>query len=253
MNSQKREYLTNILLTIPDNGIACAAFLTKQGLSHDNLKQYVKRGHLDSVGRGAYCKHGHKPPLSAALTAAVNQLATPIHLGGWSALALRGLLHFLPAVKLPDTLYAPTNTRLPAWLETAYADKYRCQKTNLLPDKTGIEDREVDRFIIPVSSPERAILEYLYEVPEGHPLNEAYQIMEMMYTARASMLQILLESCRSIKVKRLFCLLAEDLNHSWFEDLDFSRINLGSGNRIIEKGGTYRSKWLVTVKDWREI
>lgn len=166
---------------------------------------------------------------------------------------MRGLLHFLPSTHLPDTLYTPPNTRLPAWLESSYAADYLCRKTNLFPNDIGIEPREVDRFTIPVSTPERAILEYLYDTPEKHPLNEAFQIVEMMYNARPDLLQALLESCSSVKVKRLFLLLSEDLNHSWYEDLDISRINIGAGNRVIDKGGTYRSKWLVTVKDWREI
>lgn len=159
---------------------------------------------------------------------------------------MRGLLHFLPSIHLPDTLYTPPNMRLPAWLESSYASVYLCRKTNLLPHDLGIESHEVDRFTIPVSTPERAILEYLDDVPDKHPLNEAFQIMEMLYNARPDILQALLESCNSVKVKRLFLLLAEDLNHSWYEDLDISRINIGSGNRVIDKGGSYRGKWLST-------
>ena len=253
MSTESRELLIRTLLSIPDNGIVCASYLIKLGLSHDNLKQYVRRGHLDSIGRGAYCKHGHTPSFSAAINAAVEQLDIPLHLGGWSALGLRGLLHFLPSARMPNTLYAPVGTRLPAWFESSYASNCVCRRTKLFPGDIGIEHREVDRFNIPVSTPERAILEYLYDVPEKHSLNEAFQILEMMYNARPDLLQSLLESCCSIKVKRLFLLLSEDLNQSWYEDLDVGRIGIGSGNRIIEKGGSYRNKWLVTVKDWREV
>jgi len=251
--TDKRDILKRLLLTTPDNGVVCATCLVESGFSHDNLKQYVRGGYLDAIGRGAYCKHGHRPPLAASLAAAVDQLKVSVHLGGWSALSLHGLLHFLPAGERPSTLYAKPNERLPAWLVKAYGERFECRRTALLPVGVGVGSRVLDGFRVPVSSPERAILEYMLDVPDSHPLNEAYQIMEMMLNARPDVFQSLLEHCASVKVKRLFCLLAEDLNMPWFEDLKLDRIDFGSGNRLIEPGGTFRSKWMVTVKDWKDI
>lgn len=138
-------------------------------------------------------------------------------------------------------------------MNNAFEGTFTCRQTNLLPPDTAIEALATESFQVPTSSQERAILEYLLEVPEAHPVNEAYQIMEMMLNARADVLQHLLEHCNSIKVKRLFLLLAEDLNPPWYEDLNLSKIDLGSGNRVIDTNGTYRSKWLLTVKDWKNI
>lgn len=253
MNTETSASLKKLLLTTPDNGIVCAPFLVKNGFSHDQLKQYVRNGYLDSIGRGAYCKHGHNPPLAAALNASVTQLESPLHLGGWSALAHHGLLHFLPLAGHSTTLYTGSNTRLPAWMVHAFKDQYICKRTNCLPVKLAIQDEVLDGFSIPISTPERAILEYLYSVPDEHPLSEAYQILEMMLNARPKILQKLLENCNSIKVKRLFFLLAEDLKPSWYEDLSPDRINFGSGNRVIDEGGHFHSKWLLSVKDWRTV
>lgn len=253
MNTETSASLKNLLLKTPDKAIVCAPFLIENGFSHDQLKQYVKSGYLDSVGRGAYCKHGHMPPLAAAINAAVTQLESPLHLGGWSALSHHGLLHFLPLADHKATLYTQPNTRLPAWMEHAYQDQFVCKRTSILPELLAIENEQLNGFAIPISTPERAILEYLHSVPDEHPLNEAYQIMEMMLNARPNLLQELLEKCNSIKVKRLFFLLADDLKPSWYEDLSPNQINLGSGNRVIDEGGRFHSKWLLTVKDWRSV
>mgnify|MGYP003319478321 CR=1 FL=1 len=146
MNTETSASLKNLLLTTPDNGIVCASFLVKNGFSHDQLKQYVRNGYFDSIGRGAYCKHGHNPPLAAALNAAVTQLESPLHLGGWSALAHHGLLHFLPLAGHSTTLYTGSNTRLPAWMVHAFKDQYICKRTNFLPEKIAIQD-EFLRFM----------------------------------------------------------------------------------------------------------
>ena len=253
MATQRRENLKNLLLSIPDNGIVCAAYLCKEGLSHDNLKQYVQHGYLDSLGRGAYCKHNQHPNLASALHALAFQLNHSSHLGGRAALARQGLLHFLPYSDEAATIYTRHNTRLPAWFKKSFGEKFICRGTNFLPRDLAIETKELDGFSVPSSMPERAILEYLLDVPTAHPLNEAYQVMEMMTNTRPDILQQLLESCSSIKVKRLFFLLADDLHYAWYDDLDQSKIDLGSGCRIIDKGGTYQSKWNVIVKDWKEI
>lgn len=253
MNTENGENIKKLLLTTPDHGIVCAPYLIKQGFSHDNLKQYVQHGYLDSVGRGAYCKHGSTPSFASAIAAAAEQLALPLHLGGWSALARLGLLHFLPAVERPETLYSQPNVRIPAWMKNSFKGHFTSRQTNFLPPHLDIETSILGGFRIPVSTQERAILEYLLDVPSEHPVSEAYQIMEMMVNARAPVLQELLERCNSIKVKRLFFLLSEDLNHSWYEDLNLTHIDFGSGNRVIDKDGTYRRKWLLTIRDWRII
>jgi hypothetical protein len=43
------------------------------------------------------------------------------------------------------------------------------------------------------------------------------------------MLQVLLVHCRSVKVKRLLMVLAEDYHQAWVQKLDVSKVNFGSG------------------------
>ena len=53
-------------------------------------------------------------------------------------------------------------------------------------------------------------------------------------------------------VTRLFCLLADDLNPPWWRRIDKGALDLGSGCRVIDKGGTFNAKYNLVVKPWRE-
>ena len=84
-------------------------------------------------------------------------------------------------------------------------------------------------------------------------LNEVYQLLEMMTTMRPKLMQSLLVKCFSVKVKRLFFLLAESAGHDWFKELDATKVALGTGCRVIDEGGAFHGKWQVVVNDWREV
>ena len=78
--------------------------------------------------------------------------------------------------------------------------------------------------------------------------------MEGLVALRPALLQPLLEACRSVKVKRLFpfpfslfLYLADSTNPPWFRELDASRIELGSGKRVIVKGGVLVPHYGITV------
>jgi hypothetical protein len=48
-------------------------------------------------------------------------------------------------------------------------------------------------------------------------------------------------------VKRLFFWLAQRQSYSWFKKLDRSKYDLGSGKRVIAKGGKLDKDYLITV------
>lgn len=238
-----------MLLSLGDNQVVTAVFLRNQGYSYEQLKGYVKHGYLDSLGRGAYCRAGTHPSVEAAITAISEQLGIPIHLGGRSALAERGHVHFVPVSELAATVFAGQGTRIPAWFARHYAGRFFLAKTSFISSDLGIERLEG----CPVSAPERAFLEFLYDVPGRQSLAEAYQLLETMLTLRPKLMNELLSGCSSIKVKRLFCLLAEDLNPPWWHRIDLKALDLGAGCRVIDKGGTFHAKYNLVVKPWREI
>ena len=114
---------------------------------------------------------------------------------------------------------------------------------------TGVER---DAHGIPVSSPERAYVEMAAEVPRKTALGELYQLMEFADTLRPRLVTELLSKCGSVKAKRVFLLLADDLGHWWFKKIDRSKIDLGTGCRMVERGGTFQSQYNIIVKPWRE-
>ena len=110
-----------------------------------------------------------------------------------------------------------------------------------------IDEYSLDGLKIQISSPERAILECLYLAPDRFDVVECYQILEGLVNLRPKILQELLENCSSIKVKRLFLFMASKARHQWLDFVDQSRIDLGTGDRVIVKGGVYISKYKISI------
>ena len=64
-------------------------------------------------------------------------------------------------------------------------------------------------------------------------------------------MQVLLEACRSVKVKRAFLLLARHYGHAWYRRLDTGRIDLGAGKRQLYPRGRLDRDFQVTVpREW---
>jgi hypothetical protein len=62
-------------------------------------------------------------------------------------------------------------------------------------------------------------------------------------------LQPLLEACRSVKVKRLFIFFSNRHSHAWLKRLDRKAINLGTGKRMLVKGGRLDPATQITVPE----
>ncbi len=76
---------------------------------------------------------------------------------------------------------------------------------------------------------------------------ECYQIIEGLANLRPKILQELLEKCNSVKVKRLFLYMVSKAKHQWLDFVDQSKIELGTGDRVIVKGGVYISKFKISI------
>src|SRR5690348_14889004 len=75
------------------------------------------------------------------------------------------------------------------------------------------------------------------EVPKRETFHQADLLIDGLRNLSPRKLQKLLVDCRSVKVKRLFLCFAERHNHAWLQKLDHKDIDLGSGKRMLVRGG----------------
>ena len=249
MSSEKDTKIKNVMRLVHRKGVVTAVYLRRQGVSYQSMLKYRQSDWLRSLGNGAFCESGDVPSIDAALAAIDEQLGLPIHLGGKTALAERGIMQYVPIGGLPSEIYLRRGVRLPKWFSDTYFGRFVCKRSCLFSDETGVEHREA---ACAVSSPERAFLELAAEVPQRIALGELYQLMEFADTLRPKLVSELLAKCGSVKAKRVFLLLADDLGYRWSKRVDHSGIDLGAGCRVIDKGGEFQPKYTLVVKPWRE-
>jgi hypothetical protein len=251
MSRENRGKLNHLLSHWPAHSVFACSWLHAQGYGFDLIAKYRKSGWLTSVGQGAVARAGDPVEWAGGLYAIQAQLKSPIHVGGKSALLLKGYGHFIPQGKgWVLSLFGPSQAKLPAWFKNYdWGVKVRLVTADLFQEDSGVglSDHATGAFSILVSAPERAMLEFLSLVPQAESFEEAKLLMEGLTTLRPKMVQQLLTGCRGVKVKRLFLFLAEVCNHAWMKKLDLSGIHLGSGKRVIEKGGVLNKKYGITV------
>jgi len=225
-----------------------SAWLNKQGYSGDLQKKYRKSGWLESIGTGAMIRAGDRVSYEGALYALQKELGMSAHIGARSALSLLGKAHYLELAQKKVILFGGRGEKLPAWFENYEWDlTIDYHATSFLPPELALTDVEFGSFSLKVSSAARAMLECLYLAPEKQELYECYELMEALTNLRPDHVQKLLEACNSVKVKRLFMVLAEKAGHGWVKHLDLKTIDFGGGKRSLVKDGVYNSKYQITV------
>jgi hypothetical protein len=186
--------------------------------------------------------------ISGALYSLQTQLGLSTHFGGKSALAMQGKAHYLELSNQRVYLFGTKGENIPAWFtQHNWGTRVEYFSTKFLDTTLGLTEFQEKEFTIKISSPARALLECLYLSPEKQDLVECYQLMESLNNLRPKQVQELLESCSSVKVKRLFLYLAERSGHSWFNHLQLEKIDMGKGKRSLVKNGVYIPKYQITV------
>jgi hypothetical protein len=98
-----------------------------------------------------------------------------------------------------------------------------------------------------LSSPERAVLEMLDELPDHESFDQADKIMEGLANLSTQRVEKLLVECHSVKVKRLFFFFADRHQHAWLKRIDKGSIDLGKGKRLLVRGGALNHAYQITV------
>lgn len=228
--------------------VLLASWLEKNGISRDLQQYYLKSGWLKSYGTGAFKRPNENVRWTGALNSLQRQTEVTVHVGGLTSISLQGLSHYVRMEKEPLYLFSPQYVKLPKWFLTQeWSNQIVHVKTKFLPANSALFEYSLDGLILQISSPERAILECLYLAPDRFDVVECYQILEGLANLRPKILQELLENCNSIKVKRLFLFMASKARHQWLDFVDQSRIDLGTGDRVIVKKGVYISKYKISI------
>ena len=234
---------------VGENGLLFSSWLANQGVTRPEQLAYIKSGWLERVAHGVYKIAGSHPTLLAAVSCYNTQLNKQCIIGARTALELRGLSHYVPMGKQVAYLITDNAHKLPEWLVQGEWDrKVVYQTTSFLgEDNLGVETMTIEGRPLQVSSPERAMLEWLNQPDSAASLLDIYYVMEMLTTLRPRLVQQLLVRSKSVKANRLFLYMAEKAQHSWVKALEREKINLGSGRRMIVPTGKYVSKYNMTV------
>lgn len=189
--------------------------LRKLGVSAALAHHYLKSDWLARLGRGVFMF----PKDTLNREASLKFLACSVegfHVGGKTALAWRGIRHNLPA-REPLSLWGEKRAFLPAWFTERFPARYAAP--NLFSPRMskgfGLQPLPETPDGVPVSEPERALLEMLSEVGVHQGVEEARNIMEGARSLRATALTTLLKHCQRVKVRLLCLQWAEELNLPW--------------------------------------
>ena len=260
MNGRNDGKLKKLLDNVPPGYLVDSEWMSRHGIAKQSVHDYVQSGWLERVAHGVYrrpftvneaqdAKGGWKIPLLSAQWI----MGYDFHVGGTSALALLGLIHYL---KFGDTekvmLYGAD---IPNWLFKLPVAAHFVKRSRALlgPDAdsevgpVGDVAASPERWALKASKPERAILEALYELPDNEGFDNIDKIFESLRTLRPDTLMMLLASCNNVRVKRLFFVFAARHNHPWFKYLDKSAVSLGTGDRALVKGGKLHPLYRIMV------
>jgi hypothetical protein len=242
--------------------------MARHAISRQSVSGYIKQSWLEPITSGVY----RRPFSSDANAEAVGGWKIPLlsavwlmqhrfHIGGASSLSLRGHAHYLSFGGAFDLyLYG---SDIPSWLLKLQTDADLKARSNALfgDGTTGVDNADFDlsnegdpeltqspwRWPMPMSSPERAILEMLDEIPKSESFHKVDVAFESLANLRPKLLTTLLVQCRSVKTKRLFFVYADKHNHAWRRHIDMSTVDLGKGDRALTPGGRLHPQYRITI------
>ena len=269
MTIQNPSKLNSLTQRLPEGLLVDSAWLEQQGYSRALRHQYVNANWLEQPARGVFRRPRGQLVWEQVIVSLQHILKFPVSVGGRSALELNGQAHYLS--QAPTRIHLYTDKKLPSWifklpLPQEFISHNRLGLLNLSTEEKSQQINETaatyktdllqglmlfgssDMPLI-ISTPERAYLELLDELPQHESFHMADMMMEGLANLSPRRLQSLLEATNSIKVKRLFFIFAERHNHAWLKHLDMQKIDLGAGKRMLVKGGKLHSKYLISLPE----
>ncbi len=269
MAKPKATLINQLQSHLPEGLLVDAAWLSGQGYSTSLRSQYVSAGWLKQPARRVYQRPRGELTWQQVVISLQTLLEHDVAVGGRTALDMHGLAHYLKQRTTNIFLHGPKAP--PTWLATLPGTiTYRYRNDARLFSKsrvttaphtlTAVGDGRISlpgglmavpwgpwNWPLVISSPERAILELLDELPDDESFHQVDMLMQGFATLSPSRMQALLADCHSVKVKRLFFFFADRHRHAWLKRVDRTAIDLGRGKRMLVKGGRYDQKHMITV------
>ncbi len=269
--------LNQLQRLLPDGLLVDASWLEARGYSSSLRSKYVSSGWLERPARGVYRRPGGGLRWQQVVISLQTLLECPIVVGGRTALEQHGFAHYLTS-EGPHEVHLYGDVAPPGWLSGFYAKTrfvfHNAKRLfgeapiarglgglsgNIRTNK-GMSTDPIHGSLtqepwghwdwrLTLSTPERAILELLDELPKHETFHQVDVLMEGMRNLSPRRMQKLLVDCRSVKVKRLFLWFAERHNHAWLKRIDRHAVDLGRGKRMLVRGGKLDPKYLITVPE----
>jgi hypothetical protein len=276
MARERSGLLNQLASKLPEGLLVDAAWLKAQGYSSQLQHQYVSSGWLEQPTRSVF----RRPRGVLSWQQVVISLQTilnysPLIVGGRTALELQGYAHYLVQSMTAVHLYGPKAPpgwarKLPLSVTFVYHNDQRLFhdapvakgissvkwniETGEALDGVGFRGGDITKLAwgqwdwpLTLSAPERAVFELLDEIPNHETFEQVDALFGGLSNLRPARLQKLLADCASIKVKRLFLFFADRHKHAWLKRLDKDEIDLGSGKRMLAKGGVLDHTYQITV------
>lgn len=249
MSLQNDLKLKKLYQLLPREVVISASWLEKNGISRQLRYKYIKNEWLHTIGKSAYIINPKSFTWQGLVVGLQKFAQLPYHIGGLKALELQGFAHYLPiGDENKISLYGTKN--LPAWLKNLDVD-YRLtlyKKPNIHSIALKEFNSNIQGYSLNISSPEQAIFELLYLVEkDGISFEFVSEIFEGLTTLRPNIVNELLQTCESKKIKRLFAFFMEFYNHTWTNFINLKNIDFGVGKMQIVKGGTMNKKYRITI------
>ena len=275
---QRGQKLNLLQHLLPEGMVASAAWLRERGYSSALCSKYVANGWLKQPARGAYSRPSAKTKWQHLIISLQSLMHQPVAIGGLSALELQRYGHYV-RMGSEQRVFLYSEARLAKWVNEIeplvrfelrnanklFAEPFITRAVKDLPSHDALTPpSERSRSVagglthyswgeiewqMLISTPERAILEFLDELPNQQSFQHGADLFTGLSNLSPRRLQQLLQQCKSVKVKRLFMWFAERNQHAWLKHLDQSAIDLGSGKRVVAKGGRLDTKYQITVPE----
>jgi hypothetical protein len=265
MAAQVERKLNQLERLLPEGLMVDAAWLSAHGYSTSLRSQYVSSGWLEQPTRQIYRRTRGSLSWQQVVVSLQTVLGKQLVVGGRTALELQGFAHYLTHQTTEVHLYGPQHP--PAWLDRlpltekfVYHNSKRLFQNEAakLPAMSSESPLSADLLAQPwgqwgwnliLSSPERALLELLAELPEHESFEQVDKLVEGLANLSPRRLEQLLAACHNVKVKRLFFFFADRHNHAWLKRINRDAVDLGKGKRMLVRGGKLNTAYQITVPE----